>query len=513
MLMEAIPPEEAQLLDENSEFLGVKPIQLMENAGRGVVQAMTKRKDLTGKKVTILCYTGNKGGDGFVVARHLASVGVPVSVILLSRANQISTEEARANFAIIEGMGSSVELVEAPTTNELESRKDEIKGAYVLVDALLGTGSRGDLREPLRTAVEMCNSSKAYRVSIDVPTGVDPATGGIGKVAFKANLTVTHHRPKTGLLAEAAKAYVGELEVISIGIPPEAEIYAGPGDLRLALKPRSAHSHKGENGRLLVVGGSSRYVGAPSLSALAALKVGVDLVTVAVPYSITSAVRAYSPDLIVVPLPAEGVLSPACIPAILREAQAADAVVVGMGLGQEEETKAAVLDLVNKLNEAGKPAVIDADALKALGGVRKELALKNAVLTPHSGEFLALTGNRLPSEEEVGWEGRLETVKRWAKCLNTTILLKSRYDIITDGEKFKIKTIGNAGMTAGGTGDVLAGIVGALMSRGGAPFRSAVGASFLNSYAGDLLEAEIGQHYSAEDLVHMLPVALKSLDL
>jgi hydroxyethylthiazole kinase-like uncharacterized protein yjeF len=513
MLMEAIPPEEARLLDENSAFLGVKPIQLMENAGRGVVQAMAKRRDLSGKRVTVLCYTGNKGGDGFVAARHLASIGVPVSVILLSRPNQISTEEARDNYAIIERMGSSIELVEAPTTNDLESRKTEIKGAYVIVDALLGTGGKGDLREPIKTAVEICNSSKAYRVSIDVPTGVDPATGGIGETAFKAHLTVTHHRPKTGLLAEEAKEYVGELEVISIGIPPEAEIYAGPGDLRLALKPRSAHSHKGENGRLLVVGGSSRYVGAPSLSALAALKVGVDLATVAVPYSITSAVRAYSPDLIVVPLPAEGVFNLACIPAILREAQAADAVVVGMGMGQEEETKAALIDLINKLNETGKPLVIDADALKALGGIRKELVLKNAVLTPHSGEFLALTGNKLPGEGDVGWEGRLETVKRWAKCLNATILLKSRYDIITDGQKFKIKTIGNAGMTAGGTGDVLAGIVGALMSKGESPFRSAVGASFLNSYAGDLLEAEIGQHYTAQDLVDMLPVALKTLGL
>jgi NAD(P)H-hydrate epimerase len=303
------------------------------------------------------------------------------------------------------------------------------------------------------------------------------------------------------------------MEVINIGIPPEAEIYAGPGDLRLALKPRFEYSHKGENGRLLVVGGSSRYVGAPSLTAMAALKVGVDLTVVAVPYSITSAVRAYSPDLITVPLPAEGVLDSACIPAILREALTADAVVLGMGLGLEDETKTAVIDLVNKLNESGKPMVIDADALKALGGVRKELTFRNVVLTPHSGEFLALTGNKLPDEKDVGWEGRLEIIKRWAKSFNATILLKSRYDIITDGQRYKIKTIGNPGLTTGGTGDVLAGIVGALLSKGESPLRSAVGGSFLNSYAGDLLESEMGQHFTAEDLVGMLPVALKSLGM
>lgn len=511
--MEAIPPEEARALDENAEFLGVSPTQLMENAGRGVVLSIMKRRDLSGKKVIILCHTGNKGGDGFVVARHLASIGVPVSVILLSRPNQISTEEARLNYSIITRMGSSIELAQAPTTSELESRKDEIKGAFVIVDAILGTGGKGQLREPIKTAVEICNSSKAYRVSIDTPTGVDPATGEVGGVAFMADLTVTHHRPKIGLLAQEAKGFIGELETINIGIPPEAEIYAGPGDLRLALKPRSEYSHKGENGRLLVVGGSSRYVGAPSLTALAALKVGIDLAIVAVPYSITSAVRAYSPDLIAVPLPAEGVLDSACIPAILREAQTADAVVVGMGLGLEDETKAAVIDLVCKLNESGKPMVIDADALKALGGVRKEVTFKNAVLTPHSGEFLALTGNKLPDEKEVGWEGRTEIVKRWAKSLNATILLKSRYDIITNGQKIKIKTIGNPGLTIGGTGDVLAGIVGALMSKGESPYRSAVGGSFLNSYAGDLLEAEIGHHFLAQDLVEMLPVALKTLDI
>lgn len=500
-------------MDENANFLGVSPLQLMENAGRGVVYSILRRRDLSGKKVTILCYIGNKGGDGFVVARHLASLGVPVSVILLAKPNQISTREARANYSIIARMGSSVELVEAPTTNELESRKDEIKGAYVIVDALLGTGGKGPIREPLKSAVNMCNSSKAYKVSIDIPTGLDPATGEVGAVAFKADLTVTHHRPKIGLLSDGARPFVGELDVINIGIPPEAEIYAGPGDLRLALKPRPEYSHKGENGRLLVVGGSSRYVGAPSLTALAALKVGVDLAVVTVPYSITPSVRAYSPDLIAAPLPSEGVMDSACIPSILREAQAADAVVVGMGLGLEEETRAAVINLVTKLNEIGKPMVIDADALKALGGVRGELTFKNAVLTPHAGEFLALTGNKLPEEEDVGWEGRLEIVKRWAKNLNATILLKSRFDIITDGERYKIKTIGNPGLTTGGTGDVLAGIVGALMSKGQVPFRAAVGGSFLNSYAGDLLEAEMGHHFSAEDLVNKIPAALVSLGM
>lgn len=512
--MEEILPEEVRALDENAEFLGVSRLQLMENAGRAVVESILRKTgNIQGKNVLILAYVGNKGGDGFVVARHFASMGVPVSLVLLSKPDQISTAEARANFSAVQKMCSSVELIVAPTVSDLASLNTSIKDASILVDAMLGTGAKGDLQGLLRTAVELCNFSNAYRVAIDVPTGVDPTTGKLSEIAFKADLTVTHHRPKTGLLAKTAKNQVGELEVASIGIPPEAELFVGPGDLRLALKPRETFSHKGQNGRLLIVGGSSRYVGAPSLAALAALKVGVDLVTVAVPSSIVPSVRAFSPDLIVVPLPTEGKLDLKCIPSIMREAENADAVVMGMGMGIEQSVKEAVVGLVDQLNAVGKPMVIDADALKALGEQRKYPQFNCAVLTPHAKEFFDLTGEKLRDEHSVGWEGRVDTVMRWASRLNVTILLKSRFDIIADGKKYKIKTIGNAGMTAGGTGDVLAGETGAILCRGGGPFRSAAAASFLNSYAGDLLAATYGHHFTARDLVDAIPHALKELNV
>jgi len=513
MIGMAIHPDEARAMDENAEFLGISRLQLMENAGKGVVESLQKRVPIQGKKVLIVSYTGNKGGDGFVVARHIAYFGAHVDLILLSKPDQISTEEARKNFIIIERLSDSVSLYVAPTSQDLISLREKFDSADVIIDAMLGTGARGEPKEPINTALELCNKSGAYRVAIDVPTGVDPATGAVSKNAFKAHLTVTHHRPKLGLLGSAAKEVSGEIETVNIGIPPEAEIFAGPGDLRIVMKPRDPYSHKGDNGRVLVVGGSFRYVGAPALAAMAALKTGVDLAVVAVPSSIVQAVRSFSPDLIVQPLPSPEVVDMQSLDLLKHEAERSDAVVLGMGLGTDQRTKEAVWEFVRHLSAAGKPMVIDADALKALGEIRDELRLSSAVLTPHAGEFYILTGEKLPDEREVGWRGRLDTVMRWASKLGATILLKSRYDIISDGKKFKVKTIGNPGLTVGGTGDVLSGIVGAILSRGANPFRAAVAGSFLNSFTGDLIAEEKGHHYTAKDLVERIPDALRRFGL
>ena len=511
--MDAILPEEAKVLDENANFLGITMLQLMENAGRGVVERTSHLLSLNGKRAVVLSYTGNKGGDGFVIARHLSSLGTRVLVLLLAKPNQIATEEAKTNFEIASRLRSSVRISVAQTPSDLALFKEEISSADLIVDAMLGTGSKGPIREPMKTAIELANGSRGIRVAVDVPTGINPATGEVLGSAFRANLTVTHHRAKAGMLSEAAKPYCGKIEVISIGIPPEAELYCGPGDLRMVMGRRSVYSHKGENGRVLVIGGSSRYAGAPSLAGIAALKVGADLVTIAVPSSIVGEVRSYSPDLIVVPLPSEGLLSADSIPQLKREIAVADTVVMGMGLGTDKGTASAVKEICAHLVEIGKPSVIDADALKALGDDRNNLSLKGCIITPHAGEFLALTGERLAADREDGWQERLPAVRAWASRLKCTILLKSRYDIITDGVSFKVKTIGNAGLAVGGTGDVLAGIAGAILCRGAGPYRSAVAASFLNSYAGDVLEAEMGQHFTAKDLSDAMPRSLKRLGL
>ncbi len=518
----SILPEEARALDENAEFLGVSRLQLMENAGSGVVCSLKKRMELKGKRVVVLCHTGNKGGDGFVIARHLSFLGADVTVVLMAKPAQIATPEARSNYSVIEKM-DSIEKHTAATQADLKPLEGKVKAADIIVDAMLGTGARGPLREPLNAAVELANSSKAFKVAVDVPTGIDPATGEAVGSAFRADLTVTHHKPKTGLMKKPEEA--GEIETISIGMPPEAEIYTGPGDLRLAFRPKEEYAHKGQGGRLLVIGGSERYVGAPTLSALAALKLGIDLVTMAVPKSIVGTVRTFSPDLIVVPLPSEDRLDKRSVPALKEELKKATAVVMGMGLGLDPETKEAAREIIRYVRSQRIPLVVDADAIKALGedltvltetkpgaGADGETETET-VITPHAMEFYNLTKEKLPPEKDDSWKKRLPLVMEWASRLGVTLLVKSRYDIITDGKRYKVKTIGNPGMAVGGTGDVLAGLVGGLISTGAGAFRAAAGASFLNSYAGDMLAAGVGAHFTAEELAEAVPAALKKLGI
>lgn len=503
--------QDIRALDENAEFFGLSRLQLMESAGKSVADSLAKRMTLNGKNVLIIAYIGNKGGDGFVAARYLSYYGANVNVILLSKPEWISTEESKRNFSILEKL-SSISIHFALNSLDLLSLKELFDSADVIIDAMLGTGAKGEPREPIRTAIELSNQSKAFKVSIDVPSGVDANNGQVYKTAFKANLTITHHKPKSGLLYESAKPYVGELEVANIGIPPDFELYVGPGDLKIAIKKRDPFSHKGDNGRVLVIGGSYRYTGAPALAAMAALRTGVDLAIVAVPSSIANAIKSFSPDLIVLPLPSKDVLNQDSFEVLKNESKRVDVVVIGMGLGLEESTLFTVNEIIKYLNDVGKPLVIDADALKALSRMREEIRFKKAVLTPHAGEFHALTGESLPDESSSGWRSRVHVVMKWASKLNATILLKSRYDIITDGNRFKVKTIGNPGMTVGGTGDVLAGMVGAFLSRGSDAFRAATAASFLNSYIGDLLEAEVGHHYTASDIIRKIPEVMKKFE-
>lgn len=504
-------PEDIRILDENAEFFGLSRLQLMESAGKSIADSLVRRMNLHGKNVLILAYIGNKGGDGFVAARHLSYYGANVKVMLLSKPELISTEESKRNFSILEKL-SSVSIYFAPIPLDVLSLKELFDSADVIIDAMLGTGARGEPREPIKTAIELSNQSKAFKVSIDIPSGIDASNGSIYKTAFKANLTITHHKPKFGLLYEITKPFVGELEIANIGIPPDFELYVGPGDLKIAIKKRNPFSHKGDNGRILVIGGSYKYTGAPALAAMAALKTGIDLAIIAVPSSIANAVRSFSPDLIVLPLPSRDVLDQESIEVIKNESKRVDAIVIGMGLGLEELTISTANEIVKYLNDMEKPLVIDADALKALGRIREGLKFKKAVLTPHAGEFHSLTGEALPDESSLGWKSRVDVVMKWALKFNATILLKSRYDIITDGNRFKIKTIGNPGMTVGGTGDVLAGMVGAFLSKGINPFRAAAAASFLNSYIGDLLEAEMGHRYTASNIVNKIPEVMKKFE-
>lgn len=468
--MKYITYKEMCILDINSEYFGVPRAKLMENAGKRIFEALKERFKLRNKKIGVFCGTGNNGGDGFVAAMYLAGGGAKVDAILLGSETEIKTPEARKKFELIK--------------NKVKAHKNNYD---IIIDAILGTGIEGEPREPIASAVERINKSKAFKVSVDVPTGLG------SRHCVDADLVVTFHAMKRGL--EKFNTIVAD-----IGIPREAESFVGPGDLAVNLK-RDRESRKGDNGRVLVVGGSDLYYGAPVLSAFGALNSGADLVYVAAPERNYEVTRSFSPDFIVREYPGN-FLNQSSVEVVLEAAGSCDSMVIGPGLGAREETRKAVLQILEKIKI---PVVIDADALKAVA--EKKLKKISAVLTPHAGEFKILSGEEISNLEE-----KKEAVLRHAKKLNTTILLKSPVDIIASpGGEAKLNATGNAGMTVGGTGDVLAGVVAGFIAQKLEPFTAACCAAFVNGAAGDELYKLRGYCFTASDLAEEIPYAIKRI--
>ena len=482
-----IDTKRMRALEINSEAFGVPTLLLMENAGRSVKDEILTR--MKPKDAIIFVGHGGKGGDGLVTARHLAGEGVKVKVIILGENKH---QDAVFNYNVILDMDYSVEVQEIKDVRELTPVQ-----ADVLVDAMLGTGFRGKPREPFATAIKVFNESKGYKVSIDVPSGIDSDTGEAPGEYVKPDLVVTFHDIKKGLLNHNFNVVVKK-----IGIPPEAEIYVGPGDVIVNVKKRDFKSKKGDNGRVLVIGGSYTFTGAPTLAALAALRTGADLVYVAAPEETAKIIAGYSPDLITIKLSGKNV-SAENFDELKPWIDRADVVIIGPGMGLDEKTVEASKIIVNYLKEKNKLAVIDADALKAISGF---ILYPNAVITPHAGEFKIFFKEE--TEKEV--RKRIDQVKRKAKICNCTVLLKGYVDIISNGEEFRLNKTGNPGMTVGGSGDTLTGIVGTLLAQGLRPIDAAAIGVFVNSLAGTLAYSDLGAHLTPTDILNKIPEVLNN---
>jgi NAD(P)H-hydrate epimerase len=473
-----IPAREVAVLDANAEALGVPRKQLMESSGNAVARAVRDLAD-PGAGVAVVAGRGNNGGDGLVAARFLADYDVTVH--LLGRAETVSTRIASENWAAL--VESETDAREVTDSTALDLGDPEL-----VVDAMLGTGIAGDLREPERSAARATNESGATVLSVDVPSGVDADTGEAYAGAVDADHVVTFHDTKPGL--DDLDATV---RVEPIGIPEAAETFVGPGDLlRLDRDPQS---HKGDHGEVLVVGGGP-YTGAPTLAARAALRAGADLVRVACPEGIAREVQGFSEDLIVRPFAGDH-LVPGHVQRIAALAAEHDAVVFGPGLGDHEETLEAVRSFLDVYEGT---AVVDADALQVVPEVETGATL---VCTPHQGELVKMGG-----ETDEDWRERADLVERFAAETGHVLLVKGAYDVISDGERTRVNRTGNPGMTVGGTGDVLAGVTGALACVLPPEHAAAVGA-FANGRAGDRVLEEQGYGLLATDLIETVPYALR----
>ena len=511
---DVISTKEMTRLDENTEGLGIPKLLLMELAGsRTACFAIAYYSLVEGNEVSIICGSGNNGGDGLVAARHLASRGIISNVYLIS--DKMATDIGQKNLDALRQLTDHVNIKQVCLIN-LTTLKDDLSKSKVIIDGLLGTGVSGALREPVRSVIELLNQVSAEKsipiLSIDVPSGMNPDTGEIGDIAINDDSIVTFHKKKIALkdfpsimsLAEILSVEKAKhlTYVANIGIPPEAENYCGIGDLKMCLPHRRRDAYKGQYGKLLVIGGSINYSGAPALAALAALQIGVDLVMVLTVEKVSNAIRSYSPDLIVREVPGNH-FSVAHIPTALELMAWADCVLIGPGLSRHQDVKLFLKQLLSQKETFKKKIVFDADALSIIAEEKQLDQLPPCLLTPHRGEMGKLLGG-IPATETI----IMELIKKF----DGYIIAKGPIDlIITNSRVIKNRT-GCPEMSVGGTGDVLAGICSAFLALGNSYKESACAGAFLTGKIGELYVKNVSKAISSSGLIKIIPTFFASIE-
>lgn len=445
-----------------------------------------------GPAVLVVCGRGNNGGDGLVAARLLAGEGVPVVVMLLASPRDLA-KDARRN---LERLPESVEVVQPKDADWPEAYAELADGAGVVVDAVLGTGARLPLEPPLAALLRAMNDAAVPTLAIDVPSGVHGDDGRVDPVAVAADVTVAIGLPKLGLLLAPGRDYAGRVEVEDIGFDPATcASLAGPwhwhdrqGYLGL-LPPRPTTVHKGSCGHLLLVAGSRDYGGAAHLAGLGALRSGIGMLTLAAPASLEVPLRVALPEALLRLLP-ETPSGTAAPPGddVLDQLQArARAVVIGPGLGDDPATGAWVAAFARR---CALPLVVDADGLNALArlGGEPSFAAREVVLTPHPGEFARLAG--LPVDEVAA--RRLDLAAWAADRWGAVVVLKGSPAVIgVPGEGSWINASGDDALARGGSGDVLAGLVGGLLAQGLPARDAALLGCYVHGLAGTAAAREV----------------------
>ncbi|MEI7811875.1 MAG: NAD(P)H-hydrate dehydratase [Ignavibacteria bacterium] len=496
--------------------LQIPGLLLMENASRSIFDIVKKHvNDLPkNRPLGFVCGKGNNGGDGFAVARHFINDGYTVKVIYLAGKDELSGD-ALINFELLL---KSASLNNGNSLKKFAGKKDLklLDECYLIFDAMLGTGSKGELKEPYLTIVKELNSKNALRIAIDIPAGLDADTG-YGSVIFNAELTISLCELKRGLFINKGAVCCGHIERGYIGAPESYfdkleidEYIIEPEDILSMLPVRAKDSHKYSVGKVLVVAGSAELPGASILTAVAALKSGAGACFLAAPSSIRTILQCRLSEVIVHAYDDEqkGYFSENNIPELMKRFEWMDCLAIGPGLGRSEETLQAVRSAV-KLNN-GKRMVIDADAIFALSNEEyKYLDLANAVFTPHHAEFAYLLGIELTELRK----DLLRFGKEFALETGAYLVLKGAPTIIFNpmGEAF-INHAGNPGMAKFGTGDALTGVIAAMLSQTESIEDAVLASVYLHSLSADLLlndKTEFG--IMAAEIINNLPDAINFL--
>ncbi|MBS1911668.1 MAG: NAD(P)H-hydrate dehydratase [Bacteroidetes bacterium] len=492
---------------------GIPGLVLMENASRGACDVLASLLDgLEGRELLVLCGRGNNGGDGLALARHAAIAGAEVRCILLAEPEELSGDAA-AQLRMLQGF----EGVEISGWAGAQNGTQNAAQAYdAVIDAVLGTGARGELSGSYAGAIAWCNALGGLKYALDVPTGVDADTGHAGTVAFAADATATMAALKPGLLLGPGAQLSGDLYVVSIGSPPALyrgsalELLEGASSsLWEGLALVDPGRNKYDRGKALVIAGSRGMTGAGAMAAEAALHAGAGLTVLALPDDVPAAIpHTLAHEIMTLALPATeaGSFAEHAFDDIDLHAYAALA--VGPGLSRSDETAAAVRRL---LGNASLPVVLDADGINAFAGRADELRERTCplVITPHHGEMARLLG---VARTEVSGTP-LRVARDAAARFNCIVVLKGAPTVIAapDGRAW-INSAGNPGMATGGTGDVLTGVIAALLAGFPDWLAATLAAVYLHSRAADIASDRTTVHaLTASDIIRHLHDAYRAI--
>jgi NAD(P)H-hydrate epimerase len=482
------------------EERGIPGLELMERAGAGLAELVVAR--CPAGRIAVVCGKGNNGGDGFVAARLLHAAGREVDVVMLAEPDELSGD-ARANFERLPEPAAG-----APGT--LDSAGSPLHGAAAIIDAILGTGFSGTAHGSAAEAIAAINAAGVGEiVACDVPSGVDASTGEVHGPAVRATATATFHAAKPGLWVAPGKGHAGEVTVIDIGIPAGGPVQAAAGligpAVAAAVPRRSSGSTKFAAGRVLVCGGSTGLTGAPCLSAQAAMRAGAGYVTACVPASLNPIFEGRLLEAMTVPLEdVDGALQVRADDVLLERAARADSLVLGPGLGRAQ----ASLKLARNVARRSRlPMVLDADGLNAHAGRLEDLAARTdpTVLTPHAGELARLLG----VESDAVGARRLASARQAAAGSRSVVVLKGDDTIVATPDGRAAISRGDApALATAGTGDVLAGMLGAYLAKGMDEFEAACAAVLVHVGAGRLAAEWVGaEGVIARDVIEALPAA------
>jgi len=515
--MKVLTSTEMKEIDRKAiEEIGIAGPILMENAGLQIVKALkAKFPEPWKEKIVIVAGKGNNGGDGLVVARHLFNQGCEPHVLLLSSKQEVGGDAA-LNLRIDEKIG--VKISEICSFSDWEKYQEELFRASIVVDSIFGTGLTKPAEGLYAIAIEEINKTKAFKIAVDIPSGLSSDSYQIIGPSVKADLTVTLATPKIAHIFPPAEEFVGELVVADISIPRflfedeslKLELVEKKGLLPY-FKKRKKDTHKGTYGHLFIISGSLGKTGAAIMAGKAALKMGAGLVTVGIPESCLPIVANSMFELMTEPLPEtkEKTISSEALGRALELLRGKDALLLGPGISTHESTSEFVLSLTPKIKI---PAVIDADGLNILASnpdILKSLT-QPAVLTPHPGEFARLLN--LSTQDVL--ERKLELAPMFSEKYGVYLVLKGyRTLIATPTGRIFINPTGNPGMATAGSGDVLSGMIASMIIQEKDILQATLAAVYVHGLSSDIGAEKLGEKpLTAGNIISYLPQAIKSME-